>query len=378
MDQRNHCNVQDGELLADATSEVNSSRRRVLKAAAAGLVLSTSAGLARLASAQTKTLNFASYGGSYGDALRKAWLDPFERETGIKVNLGVNASLSLAKLQTMNPNGAEWDIVDLTGPEFSIATKQGMLSPMDPKTVDTSKLLPEYVKSHGFGYAAYVWGMAWDRSKISDANAPKSWADFWNTKLYPGKRSLITVNTNGYSIEAALQADGVPTSKLYPIDAERAFKSLDKLGRQNIVWATSNQEPIQRLTSGECALAGMYVGRAIMANRGGANIGFTLNGAGVAGDFLGVIQNARNKPEAFALLNYIATHPERAAEFTAITSYPVPIKGIDALIPASASDVKAVLPSTPAVRAKIYSQSDDYWANNLPQIAAAFKAWQLS
>lgn len=378
MDQRNRYDAESGELMADATNEVSQPRRRILRAFTAGLALSTSAGLIPRASAQTKTLNIASYGGSYGDALRKAWLDPFERETGIKVNLGVNASLSLAKLQTMNPNGAEWDIVDLTGPEFSIATKQNMLLTMDPKSVDTSKLLPEYVTGYGFGYAAYEWGIAWDRRKISDANAPKTWAEFWNTQKYPGKRSLITVNTNGNSLEAALLADGVPASKLYPLDVDRAFKSLDKLGRQNIVWATSNQEPVQRLTSGECPLAAMYVGRAIMANRGGASIGYTLNGAIVAGDFLGVLKNARNKPEAFALLNYIATRPDRAAEFTAITSYPVPIKGIEGLIPASAADVKAVLPSNPAVHSKVYFENVDYWANNLPQVAAAFKAWQLS
>lgn len=378
MTRRTRYAADGGTQFTDETNGTRTARRRVLKAAAAGLVLSTSGALIRSASAQSRTLNIASYGGSYGDALKKAWLEPFEKETGIKVNLGVNASLSLAKLQTMNPNGAEWDIVDLTGPEFSIATRQDMLLPMDPKQVDTSRLLPEYVRSHGFGYAAYVWGMAWDRRKISDAAAPKSWADFWNTQKYPGKRSLITVNTNGHALEAALQADGVPPSRLYPLDIQRAFKSLDKLGRDNIVWASTNQEPVQRLTSGECVLAGMYVGRSIMANRSGANIGFTLDGAAVAGDFLGVIRNARNKPEAFALLNYIATHPERAAEFTAITSYPVPIRGIEALLPASAADVKAVLPSNPDVRAKVFYEEDDYWASNLPQVAAAFKAWQLS
>lgn len=353
-------------------------RRTLLKAATAGVLLPSLAGTASRAFAQTKTLNVASYGGSYNDALRKAWLDPFERETGIKVNLGVNASLSLAKLQTMNPNGAEWDIVDLTATEYSIALTQNILAPLDPKLVDTSKVIPEYVATHGFCYALYIWGMAWDRRKISDSNAPKSWAEFWNTQKYPGKRSLLAVNNDGSSVEAAVMADGVPASKLYPLDVQRAFRSFDKLGRENIVWATSNQEPVQRLTSGECSLAGMYVGRAIMANRSGAQIGFSLLDANVGMDYLGVIRNARNKPEAFALLNYIATHPDRAAEFTAITSYPVPIRGLESLLPASASDVKAVLLDDPAVRAKVHFKDTKWWADNLPQVAAAFKQWQLS
>lgn len=356
----------------------SSTRRKILKAASAGALLSGLSGLAPRASAQQKTLNIASYGGSYNDALRKAWLDPFERETGIKVNLGVNASLSLAKLQTMNPNGAEWDIVDLTATEYNIALTQNILAPLDPKLVDTSRVEPEYVASHGFCYAIYIWGMAWDRRKIPDANAPKTWVEFWDTKRYPGKRSLLAVNNDGASMEAAVLADGAPESKLYPLDVQRAFRSFDKLGRENIVWATGNQEPVQRLTSGECSLAGMYVGRAIMANRAGAQIGFSLAQSNVGMDYLGVIRNARNKPEAFALLNYIATHPERAAEFTAITSYPVPIKGLASLLPASAADVKAVLLDDPVVRAKVHFKDTKWWVDNLPQVAAAFKQWQLS
>ncbi|HEY0296064.1 MAG TPA: extracellular solute-binding protein [Bordetella sp.] len=358
---------------------VQAKRRSVLKAAAAaGIFLPAMAGYQRRAFAQTKVVNFASYGGSYGDALRKAWLDPFEKETGIKVNLGVNANLALAKLQTMNANGAEWDIVDLSGQEYSIAAKENILLPLDHKLIDTAKLEPDFVKSHGFGYASYIWGMAWDRRKIPDETAPKSWPEFWDKQKYPGKRSLIQVNTNGHAIEAALLADGVPVSKLFPLDVPRSLKSLDKLGRDNIVWNTSNQEPVQRLTSGECPLAGMFVGRALMANRSGASIGFSLNGANIAPDYLGVIRTARNKPEAHALLNYIATRADRAAEFTTITSYPVPIQGLAALIPASAADILAVLPSDPKVKAQIYEDNGAYWAENLPRVAAMFKQWQLT
>ncbi len=81
------------DLVCPAIERSGLERRDILKGAAMGLALPFATRLATPARAAGRTLNIASYGGSYGDALKKAWLDPFEKETGIKVNLGVNASL---------------------------------------------------------------------------------------------------------------------------------------------------------------------------------------------------------------------------------------------------------------------------------------------
>ena len=352
-------------------------RRKLLLVGGTGLAMPFVNRLVSPARGQTRTLNFASYGGSYGDALRKAWLDPFEKETGIKVNLGVNASLALAKLQVMNPGGADWDIVDLTGAEFDIAVKQDMLLPLDRKQVDVSKIFPEYVSQYGFGYALYVWVMGWDRRKIPDANAPKNWAEFWDLKKYPGKRTLHNVRSNWNTLQAALMADGVPVDGVNPPDVERALQSLDKLGKANIVWSTTNQEPVQNLMSGETPLAGIFTGRAIIANRGGAQIGYALNQASVGGDSLGVMRNAKHPAQAFALLNYIATRGDRAAEFTAITSYGVPQVEVAGLLPKEATDIRDALPTNPDLKGKIVLEDDDWGAAHLEQAVARFREWQL-
>ncbi len=369
--------MESKEVMPPQSSLAQPSRRRLLKAASAGLAMPFVPRLIRPARAATRTLNIASYGGSYNDALRKAWCDPFEKETGIKVNLGTNASLSLAKLQVMNAGGAEWDIVDLTDAEYPVAVSQNILQPMDAKRVDTSKIFPEYVKSHGFGYALYVWVIGWDRRKISDADAPKTWAEFWDTKKYPGKRSLLNVKTNGHSINSALLADGVPMDKLVPADIDRALKSLDKLGKSNIIWDNTNQEPVQQLMSGESVLAGIYTGRAIIANRGGAQIGYTLNQANIGGDYFGVIRTAKNPDEAFAFLNYIATRGDRAAEFTAITSYGVPHMELADLLPKDISDIRDALPTNPALKGKVYIEDAEWWSQNLEKISLKFQEWQL-
>ncbi len=46
------------------------------------------------------TVNVAAYGGVINDYLSKTFGEPFERQTGIKVNFGNGDSLALARLQT--------------------------------------------------------------------------------------------------------------------------------------------------------------------------------------------------------------------------------------------------------------------------------------
>ncbi|BCH29892.1 ABC transporter substrate-binding protein [Mesorhizobium sp. L-8-10] len=326
-------------------------------------------------SADTGVLNVASYGGSYGEAFRKAWLDPFQEETGIKVNLGANASLSLVKLQQDNPSGSEWDIVDLFTSEYYLAVSQNLLAPLDPSTVDVSQILPEYVKSHGFGYALYIWARGYNKSAVAESHIPESWREFWEVGKIPGRRSLAS--GDGQTLEAALLADGVPIGEIYPLDVDRAFRSLDRLGKGNILWANTYQEPVQHLISGEVPLAGIYTGRAIIANRDGADIGLSAKEGLVSGDFISVVQNARNKKEAFQLMNYMATRGDRAAEFTALTSYAVPHADVERLLPANANDVRALLPTNPDLRDNLLVSDADWWIANLESVKARFLEWQV-
>lgn len=363
-----------------ARPEHGVSRRSILKGmAVTGLAAPFVNRLVTPARAQgSGVLNIALYGGAFNDAFKEVWADPFEKETGIKVNLGSGASLSLAKLQTLSPGGAEWDIVDLTNSGYITALREDLLEPMDPNQVDTSKLLPAYVKSHGYCYATYVWVIGWNKKLVKDADAPKTWADVWDLKKYPGKRTLDLTDTSGITIEAALLADGVTADKIYPIDVDRAFASLDKLGKENVIWAPTLQDPVQRLGSGEALLGGIYTGRAIMANRNGAGIGYTMNQGIVGGDMLPVGKNAKNKKEAFALLNFIATRGDLAAAFTAKTSYGVPYMGVEDMLPKEADDVRGSLPTNPDLLKTGLVTNDEWWADNMESVAMRFKEWQLS
>jgi putative spermidine/putrescine transport system substrate-binding protein len=291
------------------------------------------------------------------------------------VNFGSNASMALAKLQVAAGAPSQWDITELTGSEYVEAIKQDLILPFDYSIVDGDKLVPGYKESHGVKFSSYMFVMAWDQRKIPDDQAPKNWADFWDTRKYPGKRSLDANLTDGSSLEVALLADGVPVDKLYPLDVERGLKSFEKLGRDNIIWYNANQEPVQQLTSGAVSLATVFHGRILLANKGGAQLGFTPAYSAVSGNYLTVIRTTGQPKEAFELINFILTDPTAGANYMKDTNYAVPDAAAFPLLPQSVQDI---LPTSPAMRDRVFFKNDAWWAANLGPTIQRFKEWQLA
>ena len=351
-------------------------RRQFLQRGAALAAVSgaTAAG-ARGAEAATKTVNVAGYGGVLQEYQTRLFAQPFEAKTGIKVNIGPNASLALAKLQNASAAPAQWDIVGLTGAEYFEAVAQNLIVPYDYTIVDTANIPPEYRKSHGVKFSLFLFVMAWDKRQVADDKVPQTLPEFWDTNRIKGKRSLYANISDGSTLEMALLADGVPLTQLYPLDVDRALKSLERLGRGNIIWHNSNAEPIQQLTSGAVPLATCFNGRVISANRSGGQLGFTAAYSAVSGNPYCVVASSANKPEAFAYLNYMLNTPAADAEYMQLTNYAVPNTEALKLVPQNIVDV---LPTSPKLKDKVFIKDDAWWAANLEKATAKFKEWQLA
>jgi putative spermidine/putrescine transport system substrate-binding protein len=339
------------------------------------LSAAAAAPLGQVALAAESAVNVSAYGGIVNEYLAKTFGVPFEKQTGIKVNWGSNASLALAKLQNTSGTPAQWDIVVLTGAEYLTAIDQKLIAPWDYSVIDATNIPPEYKQSHGVKFSLYLWVMAWDKRVISDAQAPKTLAEFWDTGKYKGKRSLYSNVSDGSILEFALLADGVKLDQLYPLDIDRALRSLERLGRDNIIWHSTNQEPVQQLTSGAVPLATAFDGRLIAANRSGGQIGFTADYSAVSGNPYCVIATSERKREAFQLLNFMLTNTEADAEYMKLTNYAVPNTKALALVPQNVLDI---LPTSPALKDKVFVKDDVWWAQNLAKATAKFKEWQLS
>jgi len=351
-------------------------RREILRRGGLGALTLAAAPafVTRIARAEEVEINVATVGGVITDGLRRIFGEPFTKETGIKVNFGSGTSLALAKLQA-STNPAQWDIVNLSGAEEQLAIRDKLVVPYDYGIVDSSHMPPEYKETYGVKYSAFMFAMAWDRRKIPDDQAPKTWAEFWDTKKYPGKRSLDANISDGSIIEAALLANGVALDSLYPLDVDRALKSLERLGRDHIIWYNANQEPIQQMISGEVALSSAFHGRVIVANRSGAQLGFTPDYSAVSGNYLCVTPTSAHKKEAFQFLNFLLSNTAADVEYIKLTTYAMPNTATFDLLP---KDVADILPTNPALKGKVFFKDDSWWAANLEKTLQRFKEWQLS
>jgi putative spermidine/putrescine transport system substrate-binding protein len=361
--------MEDGDLIAQSVfprraAGLTPSRRSVL---AAPFVLTACARPTPL------TIGFASTGGAFNDILRRVWIDDFEKRTGIRVNLSSNTSLTQTELQVATDR-PQWDVVELTGPWYVLAVKRGLLLPLDTDIVDRKAMPAECFRPYGVEYAMFNNCIGWDRRVVPDRLQPAGWADFWDTASRPGRRSMDAVSAGGGTIEMALMADGVAPDRLYPLDLDRAFRSLDRLGRDNILWSQSFAQPIERLMSQEVSMASTWPFRVMSANKGGANLGFTCNQCSVAGDWLGVVRTSRNPEAAFRLINALISDTKACAEFSRLTHYGTPNLDSLKLIPREDAEL---VPTSPALAGKLYRPDDDWWAENLVPVAQRFKRWQL-
>ncbi len=115
-----------------------------------------------------------------------------------------------AKIQGGNNN---WDVVQVESEELLLGCEEGLFEKLDwAKLGGKDKYLPDAVNDCGVGAIVYSFILAYDGDKIK-GDAPKSWADFWNTQKWPGKRALRKGPKT--TLEIALMADGVAPQDVY-------------------------------------------------------------------------------------------------------------------------------------------------------------------
>ncbi|HEX6369806.1 MAG TPA: ABC transporter substrate-binding protein [Longimicrobium sp.] len=346
---------------------------------AVGLLILALVGIPRLSSPDraagpAKELVVVSYGGAFQEAQRKAFFEPFERATGIKI-IEATWSGEYAKLKTMVESGnVTWDLV--TAAEGSIITRgvnDGILERIDYRGIDRQAFYPEALTDYSVGMCYFSTVMAYNRNDYPEGTArPQSWADFWDTRRFPGPRSLR--NDPRTTLEFALLADGVPSENLYPLDVDRAFRSLDRIRPSVSVWWTTGSQPPQLLASGEVKLSSVFNGRiwtAAMQDK--VPLAVEWNGGALDLDSWIIPKGAKNRDAALALIRF-TSRPEVQAELTRYINYgPTLRQAYDRLPPAT----RAVLPSSPENRARSFLFNREWWAQNESAVLERWTQWQL-
>ena len=162
-----------------------------------------------------------------------------------------------------------------------------------------------------------------ETKKGSRSAPPKSWADFWDVKAFPGKRAL-RANAQDL-IEIALLSDGVAPADVYttlstPEGMDRALKRLEQLKPDVAVWWDSGAQSAQVLKDGDADLVITWNGRAesVVADGGAADYSFA--GSVIGTDCLAVPKGAPNAANAMKLIAAMTT-PAREAKLTDFIAY---------------------------------------------------------
>ncbi len=302
--------------------------RFVALLALAGL---TSVGAATSFAADKSSVVFASWGGSFQDALRSSMLAPAAKSLGLKVKEDTTNGIQDVRVQ-ITAGKVTWDVTEQELPTCETLKREGKLEPLDYGAIKTAGIPKSLINSHYIGFINFTKVIAYRKDKFGD-NGPKTWADFWDVKKFPGKRGMHgKVN---YNLEAALMADGVAPGDVYKVlgtkdGRERAWKKLEQIVPHVTVWYRGGSQSAQLLRDGEVDMIHMGHNRVESVRKSGSDVSYTFDGGTMDIDCLLVPKGAPNKANAMKLINAMLTPKAQATLAKTMPLGPVNTKAFKA------------------------------------------------
>jgi putative spermidine/putrescine transport system substrate-binding protein len=321
---------------------------------------------------QGRTLTIAAWGGDYQNAQEAAFFDPFADATGVTIQIKRAEPGSLRS--QVDDENVVWDVTTLPMEDMLQLAHEQYLEPMNYQVIDRTALFADEIALQ------YGVGDAFSSSVIvypaGSNNAPQDWEDFWDVpeiaadeEPEPATMRSLRRGPVG-TLEFALLADGVTMDALYPLDVERAFKSLDRIRDHIRVWWQEGKEPIQLVSSGEVGMASAWYSRLWQLEMLDS-VRVQWFGGMLSADSWIVPRGAPNADIAMDFINY-ATRAIPSANFCRLVPFgPVNRDALSLLRP----DRAVVLPSAAANKAVQFVQNWNYWADNREALTRRFEDW---
>jgi spermidine/putrescine transport system substrate-binding protein len=274
-------------------------------------------------------------------------LEAFTKKTGIKVNEANYASNEemLAKIQS---GASGYDIVVPSDYMVSVMKKLELLAEIDKSAVPNIKNLdPKFLgknfdpeNKYSFPYAWGTTGIAVNKALYTEPVT--GWDALFTETKASGRIAML--DDVREALGAALKFEGKSLNS--KTDAELASAKQILLKAKKHLKAF-NSTPADMITSGEVVMAQMYSAEALVAARdSGRLIEFVLpkEGAAMAIDSIAVLKSAKNKPEAWAFINFIFEISSNADLVTRLLTGPV-VNGVQDQLPADIKNHKGLFPS---------------------------------
>ena len=342
-------------------------RRSLLKASAAlGATLAAPA----IVRAANERVVFANWGGSWEQAMRKAWADPFTKETGIQV---VSASgNTLGRLQAMvDAKKTEWDLVEGLPELARVGAQKGLLEKLDFSVIDRSQMMnrPEFFNDYSIPEVIFGRILTYNTKVIPEA--PHEFAALWDVKKYPGKRALYNKVESGL-IEMALLAEGVPADKLYPLDVPRGLKKLGEI-KEHILWYETVTQSEQFMRDGQASIGVLADGRALSVKNNGAPVELVPEASILTWSVFVVPKGAPNKDAAMKFLAHVLSVKSQVAVALEYNYGPIVPKAWDQI----PKERLNIISGGPATKGKAVFLNADWWAANLERTTEQFQQWLI-
>jgi putative spermidine/putrescine transport system substrate-binding protein len=320
----------------------------------------------------TTSLVVVNTGGDWGACQRKSFFDPFTAKTGIKIVDGpfLTDGQIKAMVQTKQYN------VDVVYPSANLAIPsagKNVLESIDYNTVNKSELASGTYTTYGTSIDIFSWALGYRTDKFG-GQTPKTWADFFDTKRFPGKRALPGDNDVPAVLYAALLADGVSPDHLLPLDVNRALKKLSTI-KSSIVWYATGSQGQDLLKSGEVTMGQEYANRVTSLRDAGSPVDISWDGQVVAGDLLGVPKGDPNAKAAMKFIAFVTSKDVNGTFSYCAAGAPSNVKSTPN--PKIAND----LPTAHLGQTHVVETSEalsEYVAGHLDAIQTAFSNWRSS
>ena len=211
-------------------------------------------------------------------------------------------------------------------------------------------------------------GIGWDPAKYGPGKAPRTFAEYWDVKKFPGLRTFR--NRPSETLEAALLADGVPPSKLYPLDIDRGFKALERIKPNVGKWVDETPQSISLLERGEVNFSYVYASRVRTQTGGKYAFSFDQNLLGM--EYLAIVKGAPNKANAMKFVQFAMRPDRQAALMTLLGNIPTSRKAL----PLVSDDARKWMANVDNPNNALLN--DEYWADKFEVVTRRFKEWVLA
>jgi putative spermidine/putrescine transport system substrate-binding protein len=216
-------------------------------------------------------LTVATWPESYGHAQAAAQIMPFGAKSGTDARLALYNGGTRELAEQVASKHYDWDAVDMELPDAVAACQSGLLEKIDASTLPAAPDGTPAAQDFVPGAIGPCWVASTVYSQVivvtpprvvgnTTVAAPKTLADFFDVKRFPGKRALPRANAK-LNVEMALLADGVAAKDVYdvlssPQGVARALKKLDTL-RGNLVWYDNASDAAAMAKDGRVTMASL-------------------------------------------------------------------------------------------------------------------------